>query len=774
MLHFSNEINRNNLKNSVLMEYFQIKDENPECIILFQIGHFFETLFEDARLFSEISGLNLGVRHFSGIGDVIQSGFPLPCDVNIYIRQLLNNGYKVCLCPEFKDEDNICHRRVVRTFTKGTIIESELLESSENNYILVLCKTKKNKFQIAYADVSTGQFYKTSGEFEEIRIEIEKIEPCEVLLLKSQEKSFKDVVTKYNVTFIEDEICEKDINVEALIKQYCRKTQREFCTKLDEIIEYNIDNYLSMDEITRRNLELTRTKRFLKKKGSLLWFLNYTKTPMGIRLLKKYMSEPLLSVEKITNRQDAVCELIETPELLDSFERVMQDFCDLSRGCTKISNETVYPKDLYSIAQNSTPLEELHALCNGTKSNLLKLDEKKIEDTINFAGEIKRAIKQDAASELKSGGIIKEGYCANLDYLRDKFEKCKKDMDNYQESERKRLNIKNLKVSHANVFGFYIEVTSPNAHKVSSDYLKKQVLTTCVRYTTEKLQDLEQKYSTLKVKINEMEYDLYCEIRRHAMQFVDTIRTLAKQIARIDVLVSYSRCAIENNLVRPVFNESGIFITDGFHPSLIKLKNEIVKNDTNIKNGEMIVMTGANMSGKSTYLKYNAIIALLSQIGSFVPAKNADMTIVDKIFVRQGSTDDIINNNSSFMVEMNDLKFIIDNITNSSFVLLDEPAKSTNATEGGAIARAFCEYLLKNYQAKILVATHNLELTKIENVFPNRAYNYVIGNSDVSQVTISDRRIKRGIINSSLAINTATLAKLPREIIQNAKMYAAS
>ena len=321
--------------------------------------------------------------------------------------------------------------------------------------------------------------------------------------------------------------------------------------------------------------------------------------------------------------------------------------------------------------------------------------------------------------------------------------------------------------------GYYIEIPYVKRHCVPNDYLRKQELSNCVRYTTQKLKTLEEQAYNLRYKINQLEYELYCEIRKLASKFTDTIRNLAKDIARIDVLVSYSRCAKINNLTKPKFNSTSIQIKDGFHPSLIKLKNDIVVNDTALDDGAMIVLTGANMSGKSTYLKYNAIICLLSQIGSYIPASNANLPIVDKIFIRQGSTDDIINNNSSFMVEMTDLKFIIDNATNSSFILLDEPAKSTNAKEGGAIARAFCEYLLSYFEAKIIIATHNTELTKLEENYPNRVHNYVIGNANEAPSSINDRKVKRGVISTSLAINTAILANLPREIIENAKQYIA-
>lgn len=767
MIHSIYEINRSELQHQILLEYFEIKDKYSDCIVLFQLGHFFETFFEDAKIVSDITGITLGSRSFAGIGEIVQAGFNIKGDLYSHIKHILAHDLKICVCPVFKDKNGNVLRKVERIYTSGTIIESELLEATENSYIAALYK-ENNNVKLAYADVSTGQFYLSEGTLTEVEIEIEKIEAKELLILDAQKEFFKTIAKKNNTTFLID----KSKSAQDIIENYCAFTQKSFQAKLNEPIKYEIKNYLSMDEVTRRNLELTRTKRYLKKKGSLFWFLKYTKTPMGTRLLKKYIDEPLLDVEKIKKRQEAVSEFVQDVVLLEKLEDIMQDFSDLSRSCTKISNQTIYPKDLYIIAQNSQTLTKIMELCEKLDSALLKLSKTKINEIVEFAGEIKKAIKKDASEELKSGGIILDGYCANLDFLRNELLKCENEIKKYQESESKRLNIKSLKILKSGILGFYIEITSPNVAKISKDYLKKQTLTNCSRYTTEKLQNFEIEYSSLKHQINQLEYELYCEIRSRSIYFVDIIRDLAHEIAQIDVIASLARCAIDNKLMCPKFNCDEIQIKNGFHPSLIKLNNEIVKNDTNIKNGATVILTGANMSGKSTYLKYNAIIVLLSQIGAFVPAEYASTTIIDKIFVRQGSTDDIINNNSSFMVEMNDLKHIVDNVTDSSLIILDEPAKSTSAKEGGAIARAFCEYILKNYKAKTIVATHNLELAKIETMYPDRAFNYVIGNSDISETEINDRKIKRGVINSSLAINTAALADLPLEIISAAKKYA--
>ncbi|MBQ8635413.1 DNA mismatch repair protein MutS, partial [bacterium] len=623
--------------------------------------------------------------------------------------------------------------------------------------------------QLAYADVSTGQFYKTKGSFEDIKIEIEKIEPKEVLILENQKSFFKNLITKYHTTLLDNTYDTN--NIENIIKSYCKHTQKDFCTKLDDIIEYNLSNYMAMDETTRKNLELTRTKMYSKRKGSLLWFLNYTKTPMGARLLKQYLNEPLLNIKKIKERQDTLNELISNQNSLEKLEKILECFCDFSRICARISNSTILPKDLLRMATSASFISDLDKLLKNYNSNLLKLDKNKIKYILQLANEIKSAIKEESSDQITLGNIIKEGYSANLDYLNSKLFEIDKQIKNYESKERKKLNIEKLKISSSSILGYYIEIPSAYAQKVSNDYFKKQALTKCVRFSTEKLNSLEQEYFSCKYKINQLEYELYCNLKNKSINFIETIRAIAKDIGRIDAIASLSRCAIINNFTKPNFNTQKIYIENGYHPSLLKLKNEIIKNDSDIKNNSMIILTGANMSGKSTYLKHNAIICLLAQMGSYIPADYADLTITDKLFLRQGSTDDIINNNSSFMVEMNDLKFIIDNTTDNSFILLDEPAKSTNAKEGGAIARAFCEYMLKHFKSKAIIVTHNLELTKLENDFPSQTINYVIGNSEISETIIHNRKIKKGTIDTSLAINTAMLAELPKELIDNARKY---
>ncbi len=763
------EINEILIKDTYLEQYTEAKKSCIDGVLLFQIGAFYEAYFEDAKILSDLTGITLTKKYISKLGEFISAGFAVQ-NLYGYLKTFLDNGLNVYLCEEIresKDSSELIKRTITRKFTPGTIVEKELLDCSENNYILALYY-KNNLCEISYADTSTGQFYKTKGTLAQTKFEIEKINPKEILICKNQEKTFKNIIQDYLTIHLEEDFF---INreIDEVIVDYCILNQKNYFAKLSKISSYKIEQYLTMDSLTRTNLELKRTKLQQKKKGSLLWFLNYTKTSMGIRLLKKIIDEPLLDIKKIKERQNTISELLKTEGLLEEFENALENLCDLSRITTKIINSTIFPKELLVLFSCSNNVIKLNNLTEKTKSKLLLMDKNKVKKVVFLANEINRAISKDAPNNHKDGYIINKNYNAELDYLKEKLNECLNKIDKYEQKLINEFNIPNLKIGKSNLIGYYIEVPKGKTSQLGNEFIIKQTISTCSRYTTPALQTNEQEINSLKFKIYEIEEEIYKKIKNYAKKYSQTIRELSKDIAYIDVFVSLAKCAKINNLSKPAFNENHIGIKNGFHPSLIKLNNEVVKNDTDLKNNSMIILTGANMSGKSTYLKFNAIVPILAQIGSFVPAQKSDLTIVDKVFLRQGSTDDIINNNSSFMVEMNDLKFILDNATNNSLILLDEPAKSTNTKESGAIVKAFLEYLIRNFKAKTIVVTHNSDLTTLEEKYPQIVFNYAIGNDN--SYIINDRKIRRGIMKTSSAINTAILADLPQEIISKAKKY---
>ena len=764
MLTELSEIYNYKVETNALLEYINFKNENPDFLILFQIGSFYETFFEDAKIFSQITGAQYTSRTFKNGIEIAEAGVSLPF-VNSFIKKLLQENIKLCICSELKDENGKVFREITRKFTKGTIVEDEFLESSENNFLMAI--KFDNEYEIAYADVSTGQIYKTKCNQKEYRTELDKISPSELLIPENQTKIFKNILSKYNVTVIDDKYSE--LSCENIIDKYCKTTQKDFKTKLNKIIEYTPTSYMALDEITRKNLELTRTNYMMKKRGSILWFLNYTKTPMGIRLLKKFLNEPLLSVEKIKERLDAIEELLNTPQLIETAQNILSRFSDLTRNCSKLSNTTISPKEMTTLAKNAFLLNEIKILIEHLKSKFFKINNEKLNKVLKLANTINLALKKEPSQEIKFGGIINEGYDSNLDFLNSELNKLYKKIEKYKISQQKKLNIEELNITSSPSIGYFIELPSRYLSIVPNEYMKKTSTSKILRYTTNELEAIEDEINALKFKINECEYQLFKNLRIIASDFTQIIRDLANDIALIDVILSFAKCAQVNNLSRPSFNSKTLIITEGYHPSLLKLNNYLVKNDTELNEGDMIILTGANMSGKSTYLKHNALICILAQIGSFVPAKCANIVISDRIIFRQNSNDDIVNNNSSFMVEMNDLKYILDNISNNSLILLDEPAKSTNAKESGAIARACCEYILNHFKTRAIIATHNFELTKIEAKYDN-AKNYVIGLNSNDGI-IKDRKIRKGVASQSMAINTAKLAQLPDEIIKLAQEY---
>ena len=481
---------------------------------------------------------------------------------------------------------------------------------------------------------------------------------------------------------------------------------------------------------------------------------------MGTRLLKQYISKPLINSKEINKRLDAVDELIQNKEKLNLIEETLANFSDISRMSSKISNSTILPKELYNLAISSQYFEKLENTLNGFNSKLLKTDTKKLNHLLDFAKTVKKALNNDSSDEIKEGKLINEGYNAELDFLKAERNKVLDDIEEYRISQIKKTGINNLKIGYDDKSGFYIEVAKHEALCTPKNYFKKEETSKSVHFYTIKLQEFEDKYRSQTHKINAIEYQLYCILKKNASSYIESIRNIASDIAKIDVLVSFALCAIKYNLSRPVFKDSTFLISKGCHPALFDTVEEIIKNDTEFQKDGVMILTGANMSGKSTYLKHNALICLMAQMGCFVPCENAKINIVDKIFFRQGALDDISNSASSFLIEMKDLKYIIDNTTNSSLILLDEPAKSTNPVESANIIKAYTEYMMEHFEVKMIIATHNIELTKLKN--QKIKYFYMD----------TTKHLKQGIANTSQAIDIANIANLPKEIIEKAKSYS--
>lgn len=751
-------INKDDFKSDIIREYLTFKENNPNFIILYQIGAFFESYFEDAINFASSNNLTLTTKKVNS-KEIPMAGVSAKT-IDIHIKKLLDNNYKVCLCEQFKDENDNFIRKITRKYTKGTILEKEFLNSAENNFIASIDLTK-NMASLSYADVSTGQFYKTEAKKEDIIEEIFKINPSEILVLNNQKEETKFLKESFNLTYIDNTTFS---NTQNAIISYCKDNFINFCPSFDKIICYDINNFMFMNNVTRHHLELLRRKRDLKKKGSLLDFLNYTKTPMGIRKLKQYITAPLLDLNLILKRQEAIEELILDNNLIENFEKNLEYFTDLSRLCAKIANSTIKAKELYLIASTIEKIENLILINKNTKSELLKLNSSILEEIFDFSKEIKNAINENYKENENDEFLIKENYNPQLDYLRNNLRIEKQKIETYQEKLRKKLETTRLEIKYFKEKGYLIEID--NNVLIDEDFILFQLLKTSSRYKTKELKELENAVDSLKFKIFEFEKDIFNNVKKQALNYVEDIRKLSSTIAQIDAIVSLARCAIEYNLTKPTITKEDFEIKGAIHPNLLKQNVEITRNDTSLKENDIIILTGANMSGKSTYLKHNAIVAILSQMGAFTPATSAKVSIVDKLFFYQGSTDDITNNASSFMIEMRDLKYILDNATKKSLILLDEPAKSTNSKESGAIVKSFIEYILKYYKTKSIITTHNLDITELEEKYPNQIFNYHLGEN-----SFKDRKIKRGVAKNSSAITTAKIVNLPKELIETAESY---
>ena len=778
MIQSHTQLDKELIKGTILEQYAQLRDDVKDGVVLFDMGAFYDTYFDDARFISSIaSNYTLTKKEMFGY-ELHQLGIPKKT-LEFFVQIAFKHNVKVyrydivqeVAISEEEDSKNQSakKRQLTRIYTPGTVIEDELLEAEENNYILSLYYDN-NVCYLSYADVSTGQFYKTKASLAKIAFEVDKIEPVEVLISKEQKEIFKEILKEYKVVELKEDKF-KGISIDNVLLNYCKEHQLDYCVILDDVIEYKLEDYLLIDYVSRRCLEMTRNKKNLKRVGSLYWFMDNAKTFMGKRLLKKYLSEPLLDVNDIKKRQEAIAELLTDNQKLDCFVESLTKFCDLSRLCSRISNATIEKNDLQAIMNCSDSIYSLKELCKNAKSEYLKLGKFEIENVTSLIDEIQRAIFwgcylfDDVCKK-----IIKDGYDSKLDYLWEKLENKLEEVKNYEQKMRQKTGVENLKIIRNSKCEYFIEVTNVKAKYIYDNSFKLKNRTQKLsRYATDELGELETEINDAILKIDALQKELFNNLRTYAKNILESVRKLANEIATVDVFVALAVCARENNLTCPVFVKNGLKSENAFHPCLLKLNNYLTKNDIEFENEKMIILTGANMSGKSTYMKTNAIISILGQMGSFVPAQNAQISLVDKIFVRQGSTDDIVNNNSSFMVEMNDLRFIIDNATSSSLILLDEPAKSTNQKEGGAIVRAFCEYIVKYSKAKTMIITHNFDIANLEDKYPNRILSYKVGSREAG--AYNDKKIRRGIASTSCAIDTAILAELPYEIINLANNY---
>ena len=781
----------------LMKQYKEIKSNFEDSILFFRLGDFYEMFFEDAVKASRELGLTLTSRNKEKNVDIPLAGVPFH-SADSYITKLVSKGYKVAICEQTEDPKmakGIVKREVVKIITPGTVVDVEALDAKSNNYLMSILKIE-NKLGIAYIDITTGEFKVTEVEkdddFVKLFNEINKIEPKEVLVTEDFYGEIKEklddflqkndsVVTfvnkvrdsaKYLMDYFEIVSLEsygiKDkkaiIGAAAMALDYAATMQVEHELTVEKIEFVNISNYAEINAITSRNLELLKNQREKTVYGSLLWVLDECKTSMGTRLLKRFINNPLLNVDKIRKRQEDVQYFIDNILIREDLREKLEDIYDLERLLGKIIFGSENGKDLTALKKTIKSAVEIMKILENTDffkdidANILFECYKIIDDSIN----------EDAPFSVREGGIIKSGYNAELDEIRNIMNSGKDFLLDIEQREREATGIRNMKIKFNKVFGYFIEITKANLDMVPEHYIRKQTLSNSERYITPELKKYEDTIINSKAKIEDLEYHLFKEISGKLKEHRKILSELAERLAYIDVMVSFAVSAIENDYAKPEMNEEYAFeIESGRHPVVEKLigRTDYVSNDTVFTEKEsFVVLTGPNMSGKSTYMKQIALISIMAQIGSFVPAKKANLSVIDKYLTRIGASDDILTGQSTFMVEMSEVSNILNNATEKSLIILDEVGRGTSTTDGVSIATAISMYIHDKIGAKTVFATHYHELTDLENKFAH-IVNYRIEVDEKQGKVMFLRNIVKGGADKSYGIEVAKLAGLPKEIL---------
>lgn len=793
----------------MMKQYFEIKSQHKDSILFFRLGDFYEMFYEDAKIASKELDLTLTGRDCGQDERAPMCGVPYhSCEA--YISRLISKGYRVAICEQTEDASKakgLVKREVVRVITPGTVIEDSMLDESKNNFLASISIIGNNA-GLCFVDASTGSLNLTEFDCkntdQRIIGELGRFNPSEILataditkrkeLLDFIENKLSCRITERTADDFEPELVKEvilthfmTIDLEALelkdgsaavsalgaALKYLYETQRTGLSSINEINFYQESQFMRLDLSTIRNLELLETMRNKEKRGSLLWVLDKTKTAMGKRRIRAWIEQPLINIAEIEMRLNAVDEIAGDTIMRGELLEQLTGIHDLERLMTRIVYGTAGARELKSLSSTIGRLPRLKVLLQGSKSRLLndiydKID--LLEDVYNL---IEAAIMDEPPVTVREGGIIKQGYNQEVDLLREDINDTKGVLVRVENQEKERTGIKTLKVRYNKVFGYYIEVTNSYKSMVPPEYIRKQTLTNCERYITEELKNLESRILGAKEKIVQLEYELFEDVRKKVAGQLERIRSTASAVAVLDVLCSFAETAVKNNYCRPKLNDEGrMHITEGRHPVVEAiLKTPFVPNDTILDNKEnrCAIITGPNMAGKSTYMRQVALISLMAQIGSFVPAKMADLCIVDAIYTRVGASDDLSAGQSTFMVEMSEVAHILKNATSKSLLILDEIGRGTSTYDGMSIARAVIEYVTdRKIGAKTLFATHYHELTVLEDQIDG-VKNYNIAVKKRGDDITFLRRIVRGGADQSYGIEVGKLAGIPDKVIERAK-----
>ncbi len=792
----------------MMQQYLETKKDYQDCILFYRLGDFYEMFYDDALTASKELEITLTGKNCGQEERAPMCGVPYHA-VEGYLNKLVSKGYKVAICEQMEDPKlakGIVKREVIRIVTPGTNMDIQALDDRKNNYIICVCYFP-GKIGISVADVTTGDYYLTEVEdIRKLQDEINKYAPSEVICNEQFFVSGYDLeylkthlhVSVYSLAphYFDEDTCRKSLlkhfRVNTLkglgiedfptgliaagaLLQYLYETQKTSLAHFTHLYPYLTSKYMLLDSSTRRNLELTETLREKQKKGSLLGVLDRTKTAMGGRLLRKYIEQPLIDKEKIEEHLDAVEALGKNSVDRDEIREYLNTIYDLERLLGKISYKTANPRDLIAFRNSLSMLPSIKTLLQDFDTCLLNEIREKLDTLDDIFHLIDDAIVEEPPIAIKEGGIIKEGFHETIDSLRTAKTDGKNWLAALEEEDRERTGIKNLRIKYNKVFGYYFEVTNSYKDMVPEDYIRKQTLANAERYTTPRLKELEDSILNAEDKLYAMEYDLFCEIRDAIFSEIERIQKTARAIAKLDVFAALSYVAERNQYVRPTLNEKGVIdIKDGRHPVVEQMiQNDMfIANDTYLDNQKncISVITGPNMAGKSTYMRQTALIVLMAQIGSFVPAKKANIGIVDRIFTRVGASDDLASGQSTFMVEMNEVANILRNATPDSLLILDEIGRGTSTFDGLSIAWAVIEHISnrKILGAKTLFATHYHELTELEGKIDN-VNNYCIAVKEKGDDIVFLRKIIKGGADRSYGIQVAKLAGVPDMVIDRAK-----
>ena len=788
----------------MMRQYFEIKENYKDCILFFRLGDFYEMFFEDAETAARELELVLTGRDCGLEKRAPMCGIPFHAS-NSYIGRLVAKGYKVAICEQVEDPKfakGIVKRDVIKVITPGTYTDSSFVEETKNNYIMTIyADLERNRCSLAITDISTGDFLATEGELEKgvILDEISKFNPKEIILLDSLDQELiKDItlttpalISRKPIEYFEEnfeevlnnQFGEKSNSLSLMVKKssnalvkYILDTQKISLTNINDIEVYSLVDFMTIDLSSRRNLELTENLREKSKKGSLLWVLDKTETSMGSRMLRRWIEEPLVNKEKITLRLNAVEELFNDLSLNDSLKEALHDIYDIERILGKISNKNANAKDLIALKTSIGKIPNVKGIIENCTSSLLKNYHQNLDDLRDIYDLLEKSIKEDPSLTLKDGDLIKDGFNNEIDELRLAKTNGKDWISSLENREREFTGIKSLKVGFNKVFGYYIEISKANYSSIPEGrYIRKQTLANAERFITPELKEIEEKLLGASEKLCSLEYDIFLDIRNEVENHIDRLKTTAKIIAELDCISNLAFVALENDFIKPEINEDGeTKIENGRHPVVEKVipKGEFIPNDTiiNKEDNQLLIITGPNMAGKSTYMRQVAIITLMCQIGSFVPASKANISVVDKIFTRIGASDDLAGGKSTFMVEMWEVSNILKNATENSLVLLDEVGRGTSTYDGLSIAWSVIEYICKNknLRCKTLFATHYHELTKLEGEI-HGVRNYSVAVKEVDNNIIFLRKIIEGGADQSYGIEVAKLAGIPDEVINRAK-----